>query len=298
MPTTLRATIAKYRMECRARRVSPATIKWYDQKLEVVVSSLEAAGVTNVEQLSSATPLHMVIADLDDGTRTGHTVKGYVQVIKGWLHYLEDEDLVSPKIRRRIRLPKVEQRLIKTLDNESVMALLSATRYQVSQWMALRDRAILRLMLETGIRAGELSMLTRERVNIDDDPHVRVIGKGDKEREVGPLSLECCRDIRRYLRAQPRQPADILFITRSRQAMTPNGLDQMLYRMRDAAGLEGVEVRAHVFRHTYAVNALRAGMDIKRLSLLMGHSSLSVTERYLRDFQQKEARRPVAGQAR
>jgi site-specific recombinase XerD len=162
--------------------------------------------------------------------------------------------------------------------------------------MTVRDRAILRLMVETGVRAGELCALTREHINIDDDPHVRVIGKGDKEREVGPLSPECCRDIRRYLRVQPRQPHEALFISRYRQAMTINGLDQMLYRLRDAAGLEGTEVRAHVLRHTYAVRALRAGMDIKRLSLLMGHSTVAVTERYVRDFQQREARRPVTGQ--
>lgn len=291
--TTLRATLIEYRAECRARRISPTTIAWYDQKLAVTVTALEAAGVTTVEDLTSAAPLHAFIADLDDGTRTGMTVKGYVQVIKGWLHYLEDEDLISPKVRRRIRLPKVEQRLIKTLDDESIAALLEAARYQVNRWMTLRDRAILRLMLETGIRAGELCGLTRDRINIDDDPHVRVIGKGDKEREVGPLSPDCCRDIRRYLRVQPRQPHDVLFISRYRQAMTINGLDQMLYRLRDGAGLEGTEVRAHVLRHTYAVRALRAGVDIKRLSLLMGHSSLSVTERYLRDFQQREARRPV-----
>lgn len=291
--TTLRATLAEYRAECRARRISPATIVWYNQKLDVAISALEAAGITTTDQLTSAAPLHNLFADLDDGTRTGHTVKGYVQVIKGWLHYLEDEDLISPKVRRRIKLPKVEQRLIKTLDDETVAALWDAARFQVNRWMVLRDRAILRVMVETGIRAGELCSLTREHTNIDDDPHVRVIGKGDKEREVGPLTPDCCRDVRRYLRAQPRQPNEVLFISRYRQAMTINGLDQMLYRLRDAAGLEGAEIRAHVLRHTYAVNALRAGIDIKRLSLLMGHSSVAVTERYLRDFQQREARRPV-----
>lgn len=298
MVTTLRDTVADYRMDCRARRVSPATIKWYQQKLDVAVCALEAAGVTTVEQLTSAAQLHIIIADLDDGTRSGQTVKGYVQVIKGWLHFLEDEDLISPKIRRRIKLPKVEQRLIKTLDNDCMEALLNATRYQRSEWMARRDKAILKLMLETGIRASELCSLTRECININDDPHVRVIGKGDKEREVGPLSPECCRDIRRYLRVQPRQPHDVLFVSRCRQAMTVGGLDQMLYRLRDGAGLEGTEVRAHVLRHTYAVNALRAGIDIKRLSLLMGHSSVAVTERYVRDFQQREARKPIREQPR
>lgn len=290
----LRATVFDYRVACRAKRLTPRTLTWYQQKLLQVCDLLAThEGVTTTEALT-APALHRVIERLDNGGRSSYTLRGYVQVIKGWLHYLEDEDLIDFRLRSRIKLPRVAKRLIKTLSLEQVDALLHATRYQVTPWLRQRDRAILHVLLDTGIRASELCGLRRCDINLDDDPHVRVIGKGDREREVGPLSDACVRECRRYLRVQPRTPQEVFFVSRLRQPLTIWGLNQLLYRLRDGAGLQGeAEVRPHVFRHTYAVTQVRAGMDIKRLSLLMGHSSVSVTEGYVRDFQQREARRPL-----
>jgi len=75
--------------------------------------------------------------------------------------------------------------------------------------------------------------------------------------------------------------------------LTPEGLDRLLYRLRDRVGRQhfnGVRVSAHTFRHTYAVRYLEQGGDLYKLSRLMGHSSVVVTEGYLRAFTARAAR--------
>ena len=71
---------------------------------------------------------------------------------------------------------------------------------------------------------------------------------------------------------------------------TPKGLDDLLYRLRDRAGISGVRCSAHTFRHTYAFNFIKVGGDVLRLSRLLGHTSVLVTENYLRCFGSQDAR--------
>lgn len=160
--------------------------------------------------------------------------------------------------------------------------------------MQLRDQAILALLLDTGLRADELCALRVGDVRLNEGFVFVKQGKGDKQREVGPLGLETQRTVRRYLRGREMDRDDWLLKGRHHTQLTSSGLDRILYRLRDWAGsghFDGVRVSAHTFRHTFAVNFMRQSSDIYALSLLLGHSSVAVTQNYLRDFQQREARR-------
>jgi site-specific recombinase XerD len=105
MSTKLRATIADYTMQCRAKKLDPQTIRWYTQNLTTIVDGLEAEGALTVDDLSVPT-LNGVLADLHNGSRSDMTVRGYFQVLLGWLTYLEDEELIGSSLRRRIRKNK------------------------------------------------------------------------------------------------------------------------------------------------------------------------------------------------
>jgi integrase/recombinase XerD len=294
--------VKEYLGYCRAKRLSPQTLRWYRQKLAQALAELAGQGISTVADLS-ATALQEVIHSLDNGARSSYTIKGYAQVLRGFLSYLEEEELIDPRLRKRVPLPKVSKRLIKTISEDTFYALLDAARYEVTPWLRQRDKAVLMLLWETGVRAQELCDLTRTGLvldELDDEPYIQIVGKGDKERQVGPLSPACVRELRRYLRVQPRQPEEPLFLNRYRQPLTPSGLHQLIARLRDFAGLseeQGLEIRPHVFRHSYAVRKLAGGMDIKRLSLLMGHSSVTTTEGYLRDFSTRQARQQSGQQS-
>ncbi len=90
------------------------------------------------------------------------------------------------------------------------------------------------------------------------------------------------------------RPGQEVWLNRVGQPLTRNGLDQALYTLRDKAGVEGVRVSAHTSRHTFSFNFLKATGDVYRLSKLLGHSSVAVTETYLRSFRARDARGETA----
>jgi site-specific recombinase XerD len=160
--------------------------------------------------------------------------------------------------------------------------------------LRLRDKAFLALLFDTGLRAQEACDLTLENVHLAPvGSYIKVKGKGRKEREVG-LGKGSALALSRYLsRARPESDLDVVFLTHDKQKMTPNGIDRMLYRLRNLAGrqhFDGVRVSAHTLRHSFAVHYLEQGGDLYKLSRLMGHESVTTTTRYLRAFQARSAR--------
>jgi integrase/recombinase XerD len=146
-------------------------------------------------------------------------------------------------------------------------------------------------LADTGMRAAELTSLTLDAVHFEEDgAYLKLRGKGRKEREV-PMGRLSRRLLHAYIhRSRPANTSTALFLAKSGSALTPGGLDQLLYRLRDRAGVAGVRCSAHTFRHTHAVRSLEAGQDVYRLSRLMGHSTVSTTEGYLKAFSARAAR--------
>src|SRR5260370_17961721 len=147
---------------------------------------------------------------------------------------------------------------------------------------------MLAVLLDTGVRAAELCTLTLGDVTFTpDDAYLLVHGKGRKQREV-PLGRTSRRLLHAYIhRVRPTVGEQHVFLAKGGGALTPNGLDQLLYRLRRRAGdghFTGVRVSAHTFSHTYAVRSLEAGADIYKLSRLMGHSTVSTHAAYLTAF--------------
>jgi integrase/recombinase XerD len=139
------------------------------------------------------------------------------------------------------------------------------------------------------MRVSELCGLCVQDVFED---HIRVFGKGKKEREVG-ISPQVAKQLWKYVNHY-RKPADEdeerVFINRYGQPVTPNGVEQLLIDIKNRSGITGVRVSAHTFRHTFARMYLEQGGEIYKLSRLMGHSSVEVTEEYLKDFNVRSAR--------
>lgn len=296
----LSEALAEYRLACRAKNLSEHTWRWYEQKLSVFRSYLEAEGVQTVAELRPAT-VYRFTEFLQNtptlngrGTRSTFTIKGYVEVIKNFLSWAEQEDLIDEKVRKRIPNPKVEQKVIRIYSREQFDRLMTATDLEPTRMLQLRDKALLCLLLTTGIRAAELCGLRLRDLDLDGD-FIRVHGKGNKQREIGPLGRTCLKHLRRYLRGMQQDATSPVFLShRTGGALTPDGIDQLIKRLRDHAGEEyfpGIRVSAHTFRHTFAVNFLKQGGNIKQLQLLLGHTSLAVTQRYLEDFEARDARR-------
>jgi site-specific recombinase XerD len=187
--------------------------------------------------------------------------------------------------------PKPEKREIVPLTREEIVALLKACERTKSysrpgkakcsnrRPTALRDRAIILTLVDTGMRATELCELTIADFN-DDLRHALVMGKGRKERLL-PMSARTVQAIWRYVvtRDDDTEADAPLFATMHGGFMDRHSLRHMLGRVSERAGVP--KVHPHKFRHTFAINFLRNGGDIYTLQRLLGHTSLDMVKRYL-----------------
>lgn len=228
------------------------------------------------------------------------TIHGYLRVLKRFLHWLSREEdyeaVVSSKLPSRIDMPKLEQKVTEIFTPEQIKALLAACGQEYNQELRVRDRAIVSVLIDTGIRASELTGLTLDNTFLDPlDAHLKVFGKGGKWREValGHRSLvELRRYITRYRHASKEEGR--VFLNRYDAPLTVWGLDQLIERLGKWAGVEGVRCSPHTFRHTFAVNYLQATGDVYRLSRIMGHNSVKVTEIYVRAVSNRTARKGMS----
>ena len=156
-----------------------------------------------------------------------------------------------------------------------------------------RDRAILAVLAETGIRASELCELTIGNTHLDPErlPLSVFTAKGINgeksglEKGPGANSARICACIVWTLCG-----TEPVFVSRQRKQLLAGGLRHIVYRLGEWAYITGVRCSPHTFRHTFACNYLLQGGDIYVLSRLMGHTSVKITERYLKAIKATEAR--------
>ncbi len=298
----LAKAIEGYIIDCRTRNLSRKTVSWYEQKLKFLARWLDEE--EDVQQLDRVTiaQLRTFIIDLQvaqigrttvnkDGDMTEIsplTVKGYVQVIKGFFTWCFNEELIEKNPAVRLQLPSIPDYLIPTFAPDHIKVMLDAC--DTSKTLGYRDYTIILVLLETGIRISELCNLRVQDVHTD---YIRVMGKGKKEREIG-VSAPVSKYLWKYINLH-RRPHDEneqrVFMNRYSVPITATGVDQILDNIAERTGITGVRVSAHTFRHTFACTYLEQGGEIYKLSRLLGHSSVEVTEEYLKSFKQRAARK-------
>lgn len=187
-------------------------------------------------------------------------------------------------IARVIAIPakRYERNTISYLNPEEIKALLAAPDHKT--WLGRRDHALLLTMIQTGLRVSELVALRISDVSLDTGAHVRVTGKGRKQRAT-TLTPETVTVLRQWLKERQGQPEEPLFPTRQGQPLTRYGVGLLLAKhVTTAAGqcpsLKTKRVTPHVLRHTNAM-LLRAGnVDIATIALWLGHESIKTTHIY------------------
>lgn len=283
-----------------SREGSPRTLDWYNQKLDTLLRWCDTvAEVRDVEGLTAILiqqflrDMRALPGHLGRGQVTSQTLHGYGRACRAFLYYAAERRWVDANEPRLLkgRLPKREGKLIAAFSPRQVEQLRLAAERRPSPALRARDLALVNTLLDTGARASELLGLTMDDLHLSArESYLTVTGKGDKQRTIGPLGKLCQRALLRYL---PYRGEDAhVFQTDDGQPLTLAGLDCALKWLRDEAGVTGVRVSAHTFRHTYAVAYLsQPGASIYKLKVLMGHTSVATTEVYLRDFQAREARR-------
>jgi integrase/recombinase XerD len=211
------------------------------------------------------------------------TVARKVAAVKSFFAFLQAEGKVKINPTESLASPKVGKTLPKPLTVQEIDELLEQPARRNSP-EARRDRAMLELMYATGLRVTELVSLDLDDIQVDvEKPFVRLLGKGNRERQI-PLLDQPTQEIDEYIKfARPRLVGErretAIFVNRRGERLTRQGFWLILKGYANEAGIEG-RVTPHTLRHSFATHMLRGGMDIHKVQELLGHANISTTQVY------------------
>lgn len=191
----------------------------------------------------------------------------------------------SAQIQRVLAIPSKRfiRAVVRFLTRPEVDALLAAPDQRT--WFGRRDHAFILMAVQTGLRLSEITTATREDLVLGTGAHVRVIGKGRKER-CTPLARSTVAVLKTWLREPAKGNGRLLFPNGKGERLSVHGVQYMLNKHAAAAAkacpsLEGKRVTVHLLRHTMALEMLQAGVDRAVIALWLGHESVETTQIYL-----------------
>jgi len=197
--------------------------------------------------------------------------------LRTFFRYLVREGLLAVSPADTLSTPRQEEYLPKTFSIDQTGALLDQ-QHSGQPLLVCRDRAILELFYSCGLRVSELTGLNVGSVDFR-ERLVRVLGKGNKERLV-PVGKQALTTLAEYLESRSHPPLDApMFLNHRGERLTPRSVQRNLKKHLLTAGLP-TDGTPHALRHTFATHLLDAGADLRAIQELLGHASLSTTQKY------------------
>ena len=261
------------------RNASPHTVAAYESDL----SQFVAFAGDHTGKRHALQPKHLdlsvirgFLGELHRERQSRATVARKVSAVRTFFRYLRREGFVEDDPAALVVAPKREQKVPAHLSVDEMSQLLEAP--DVSTPLGRRDRAILELFYASGIRLSELVSLDLENVNLADRV-VRVMGKGRKERIV-PINPKARDAIREWLKKRiALTRGDALFVNQRGGRLTGRSVQRLVARYVSCCSTR-FGISPHALRHSFATHLLQAGADLRAIQELLGHVSLSTTQRY------------------
>jgi len=266
----LENAIEEFTTAKRAAGRSLRTIAKYHDTLLALAQHTDG----NLEGVTTG-DIRSYLAGRRDAGHKPASLNTYYRVFATFFHWCAVEYGI-PNPMERVERPQVPKKLPPYLSDEDISKLLNATS---QSHCPLRDHAIVLVLVDTGIRAGELINLKMGDIDLREG-EVRVFGKDQEERFV-PIDIQATQALTRYLDSRRDHGSNRpIFISQcTGKALTVSGLRQILKRLARQAGVEK-RVYTHLFRHTFGQRWLANGGDLESLRLALGHNQLNTTQIY------------------
>lgn len=208
------------------------------------------------------------------------TMRHYFVVISCLFRWIVAEDFIKDNPTERIRVAKPKEKVIKPYSSDEINRMLAICDHDYennAKLLGSRNRAILLVLLDTGVRLSELVGMKLDDLNTENG-HIRVLGKGNKERvvRVGKVAQ---KSLWRYLVHRPDNGQRELWLTEEGRPLRDVGVQSLVISLKRRAGING-SGSVHRFRHTFALNFLRVDKNVFNLQYLLGHSDLDMVRRY------------------
>jgi integrase/recombinase XerD len=205
---------------------------------------------------------------------SGTSINTYTRAIKAFWSWMQRQNIIKKNPLAEVPAPKLPKKLPKILTEDDLNALL---KLKISS----RDRSILMLFLDSGIRLTELANLNANDLSRIDNV-ITFTGKGNKQRHIfisqDTLTEIVCYGI--FDRPEPKVPTDNYFLTHDGYPLTPSRIQKILERIGKKAGITQ-RLSPHKLRHSYATLSPRYGANLEILRRSLGHTDIKTTEVYL-----------------
>lgn len=273
------------------RQASPNTVASYRDTFRLLLSFAQdrlkkAPSTLTLEELEAPFITEFLQAlenERGNSTRTRNT---RLAAIHSFFHYAAlHEPCHSARIDRVLAIPakRYERKPIDFLTRPEIEALLATPN--LSTWGGRRDRALLLLAVQSGLRVSELIGLRCQDIVLGSGAHVRCMGKGRKQR-CTPLRKQTVAIIKEWLRERGVRPLDPLFPNARGTHLSRDGVEYLLRKhvavaRKKCPSLANKRISPHVLRHSAAMELLQHGVDRSIIALWLGHESLETTQMYL-----------------
>ncbi len=274
---SLKAWINGFLRDCQVRELSPFTIRYYRAQLTHFEAYAAAQGVSEVTEITAALLRDYLLQLEAAGHNPGGRRSKYIAVrvfLSWWEREAEPEGWTNPIAK--VKPPKITRDVIAGARMEDIKAMLATCS---NDFLGLRDRAVILCLLDTGARAREFLSLDLSDVDTISGSVILRKTKARKPRTVF-IGRKSRRALRAYLKIRDDDNAAV-WVTRAGDRLAMPSFQGLLKRRGRLAGLQN-KPSAHDFRRAFALASLRAGMDVITLARLMGHSTLEVLTRYLK----------------
>ena len=268
-------------LDCKVRNLSQRTVRNYEKQLAYFIRFLkEAQGVYSLEKLKTV-HIKQFIAMLQEKKNKPSYVNDLLKVVKVLCRYAYEEGYTAELITKKVKNVKEPKVLIHTFSDDEIVRMIKY--YDGTDYLSVRNRLMLMLMFDTGMRISEIMDMKPEQIR---QRYITVYGKGRKERVV-PQDAIVSKWMMKYDRAKESyfefsDAENYYFLSKNGKHLTPEAVNKFMKKTAKAVGVNPlVRVSPHTVRHSFAHQELKNGLDLYSLSRLLGHESVSITQRYL-----------------
>lgn len=278
---SLAEALRAYLDELRRRNASPHTVRNYGVDLGEFLAYFSPPDAEPPEPARFTTlEFREWMGSLHERKLSAVTIRRKLAAVRGLFTFLHRRGVVPVNVAKRVRTPRAPKLTPNVPTAERTNGLIDAVAAgKLERPLPERDRLIFELLYGCGLRVSELTGLS-----LDDFDHgerwLRVRGKGGKERQV-PYGAKAADALARYLATRkPHDPAERALLVNARgRRLTDRGARGIVKLYVLALG-EDSSLHPHSFRHAYATHLLSDGADLRAIQELLGHASLSTTQRY------------------
>jgi len=196
--------------------------------------------------------------------------------LKNYFAFLENENLIKNSPVKNVAMPKVKEKEPSYLTEQELKKLIKMVKEDKSRHQK-RNKLMIRILIETGIRISELTNLNIADADCE-SKMITVVRKGGQKQSV-PINTELANEIRKL--AKGRNASEPLLVSSFRKRITQRRVGMLVQKYLKLAGIIKPNISVHSLRHSFCSRLLEKGVNLKTIQILAGHKNISTTERYL-----------------